>query len=521
VPVKFRIDVPPGSLSAHRRSAQYISPATAQLSVDVRLSGYSVAGFPMTVPLTPGSSDCTTTLSTTYCQLTVNLSFNTYTAIITAEDANATPLSSTQVQFTVLAGQTIVPLTLSGIPASLQVAPGALAVHGPSPSGFTLYGSSPQNFIVAALDPDGNIIVGPGAPTFTANVVSGTGWGVVSPSSTSPNLLLVTPPGTNNAGATVQVTATYPDSTCQATSAVCSTTFTIKNDIQTLFVANEGAATVTTYAPSYNDYPTSTISVGATPFALALDGNQDLFVATTSGTISEFAPNYTSGPLHQFLSTGFPSSIAIDAAGDVFVPDYDSPGAAYEFTQPYSNTPAASLSGLNTPYVVALDGNGNLFVANLVGNVTEYAPPYSAPVRTIATGSSPDALAFDPAGDLFVANLGSGSVTEYAPPYTGSPVATMYENGPRGLVFDAAADLFVVCAGAVYEYAPPYTGAPVTTITNGIANASGAAIDGAGNLFVANNTVGAGVTEYAPPYTGTPIQITSGVSEPVAVLLTP
>jgi hypothetical protein len=532
VPVTFRIDVPPGSLSAHRRSAKYISPATTQLLVDVHLSGYSVAGFPTTVPLTPGSSDCTTTLSTTYCQLTVNLSFNTYTAIITAEDANSTPLSTTQVEFTVSNGQTVFPLTLSGIPAKLQVAPGALAVHGPSPSGFTLYGNGPQNVVVAALDPDGNIIVGPGAPTFTANVVSGSGWSVGNPASTTPNLLTISPPGTNGSGATVQVTANYPDSTCGLTGAVCTTTFTIKNDIQTLFVANQGSNTVTTYAPSYNDYPTSTISPGSTPYALALDGGQNLFVAALANngltsSITEYSPPYGGGISQQFVSTGWATSIAIDLAGDVFVPNYAPTSSVYEFAQPYSSTPAASISGLVGPNIVAVN-RGNLFVAttgngNVTGSVTEYAPPYSSPAATITINASAEALAFDAAGDLFVVSSSSESpnLMEYAPPYSGSPIVAISVPGPRGLAVDAAGDLFVVGTNAVYEYAPPYAGFPVAVLAgSGLTSPVAAAIDGAGNVFVANYSPSA-VAEYAPPYTGAPTQITNGVSEPVTLILTP
>jgi hypothetical protein len=530
--VTFRIDKPAGATSAHRRSAQYLSPATAALEVTVYLSGSQSPLFNETVSLTLSSGNCTSSLSDTYCNFAIQLAPGSYIVDLTAVDANYTPLSAaSSIAFTVASGQnTAVPVTLSGIPAKLQVAPGALAVHGPSASGFTLYGSAPQNLVVAALDADGNIIIGPGAPTFTASVVSGSGWSAGTPSSTSPNLLSITPPGNNGAGATIAVTANYPDSTCTLTGAVCSTSFAMKNDVQTLFVANQGSSTVTTYAPSYNDYPTSTISLGSTPYALGLDGNQNLFVAGlenngVTGSIDEYAPPYVGSISNQFVFTGWPTSIAIDAAGDVFVPNYNSTGSVYEFAQPYSNTPTGSISGLAGSYVLALD-RGNLFVANtgnggIPGSVIEYAPPYNSPVATITiTGASAEALAFDAAGDLFVVSNSSESpnLMEYTPPYSGSPIVARSVSGPRGLAVDAAGDLFVVGTSAVYEYAPPYTGSPVAVIA-----ASGplaAAIDGAGNLFVANYSASA-VAEYAPPYTGAPTQITNGVSAPVTLLLTP
>jgi hypothetical protein len=542
VPVTFKIDVPPGSLSAHRRSAQYISPATTQLLVDVHLSGYSVPGFPVTVPLTPGSSDCTTTISTTYCQFTVNLSFNTYAALITAEDANGTPLSATQVSFTVSNGQTVFPLTLSGIPASLQVAPGALAVHGPSPSGFTLYGSAPQNLVVAALDPDGNIIVGPGAPTFTANVVSGAGWSVSSPSNSSPNLLQVSPPGTNGSGATVQVTANYSDSTCTLTGAVCTTSFTIKNDIQTLFLANYTANTVSAYVPPSTSPVTISSGVSA-PTSLALDRAANLFVlnylSANEYTVAEYTPPYSGAPAATVtLPNDEESSILLDRSANLFVIMSSAPcyvncnGQIYEYAPPYTGTPTIISNGLDDPTIGAFDSLGNLYVVNeATESVAEYAPPYTAaPATTVSTGISPPSnLLFDAAGDLFVShalNTPGAAVQIYAPPYNQSPATIAALGAPYSVTeaLDAAGNLFVadIFNNSVQVYAPPYTGTPVI-IRNAISEPSAIALDGAANLFVWN--LGGGdsyVTEYAPPYSGAPVlSIPTGPANEPRMVITP
>jgi len=525
VPVKFRIDVPPGSLSAHRRSGQYISPATTQLAIDVRLSGYSIPGFPTTVPLTPGSSDCTTTLLTTYCQFTISLAFNTYTAIITAEDANGTPLSNSQVQFSVLAGVTaVVPLTLSGIPASLQVAPGALAVHGPSPSGFTLYGTAPQNVVVAALDPDGNIIVGPGAPTFTANVVSGSGWNVGTPATTSPNLLPITPPGTNNAGATVQVTANYSDYTCQAPGAVCSTTFTIKNDVQTLYVANFGNNTVTEYQSPYTGGPSATIAGGVNePIGLALDGAGNLFVANYgNATVTEYASG--SGVPTTTITTGLdqPYRVLVDGSGNLFVANRGN-NTVTVYAPPYTGAPTTISSGVSSPSALALNVAGNLLVANTNNStVTEYAPPYTgAPLATISTGvAQPDGLVLDAAGNLFVANSVVGDpITAYAPPYTGAPTVIPDGSAPNALALDASGNLFAVNGFVVSldVWAPPYTGTPVVNAGGG---GSALVLDGAGNAIVANPGI-QNILVFAPPYSALPAATITSVSSPYGLAITP
>lgn len=101
------------------------------------------------------------------CAVTVSLLSGSYDAAISTYDAGNTKLSQGQfVGFTVIPGQAnTIPLTLSGIPASLRVSSGALGVHGTQSTGSTLYGVAQQNLIVQALDADGNVIVGPGSPT--------------------------------------------------------------------------------------------------------------------------------------------------------------------------------------------------------------------------------------------------------------------------------------------------------------------------------------------------------------------
>jgi len=523
--VTFLIDVPAQGLTASRRRPQYVSPATTQMVIDIRQGGVSIAGYPITVALTPTSGGCTSTLANTSCQLSLSLVPGNYTATLTAEDASAQALSIAQsIAFTVVpVGTNRIALTLSGIPHELDIAPGARAVHGSQNEGLLLYGSSAQPFIVNVRDIDGNIIVGPGAPTYAVSVVSGSGWTPANPSGTAPNTFTLTPPGINRAGAVLRVTATYSDTTCSQPGAVCTTTFSVKNDIQTLFVANAGNNHVTEYAPPYTGTPTIISTDVNGPFALTLDAAGDLFVANDgNNTVTEYAPPYTGTPTIISTDVNGPFALTLDAAGDLFVAD--SGNTVTEYAPPYTGTPTTISTGVSDPQALALDAAGDLFVANFNPNtVTEYAPPYTGTPTTISTGvSEPEALTLDAAGDLFVANVGNNTVTEYAPPYTGTP--TTISTGlsyPQALALDAAGDLFVANFGTytVTEYAPPYTGTP-TTISTGVSSPYALTLDAAGDLFVANdgnNTV----TEYAPPYTGAPTTISTGVDAPEALLLTP
>jgi hypothetical protein len=168
-------------------------------------------------------------------------------------------------------------------------------------------------------------------------------------------------------------------------------------------------------------------------------------------------------------------------------------------------------------------------VVNAAANtVTVYAPPYTQPPTTISKGlNTPSSLALDVRGNLFVANLNStpSSVVEYAAPFSSqsAPIATI-TNGvnEQGSIAVTAANLFVPNQGAntVTEYAAPYSGSPAT-IVGGQSQPLALAIDALGSLYVANygnNTV----TVYAAPYAGGSwTALTTGISAPLALALSP
>jgi hypothetical protein len=531
--VRFTIAVPKATGTAStRRSPRYVSPATASMTVNVVTDPGGTSVVSETVALTTTSTGCSSTLASTLCTLTIALGPGSYDATISTADAGSTVLSHGQlVDFTIVAGQTnTVSLTLSGIPAALIVSGGTVAVHGSQSAGFTLYGMTAQPLVVEALDADGNLIVGPGSPTFTVAPTSGSGFTITNPTTTSPNTVTLTPPGTNGPGEAFSLTAAYSDGTCSLSGAVCSATFNVKNDVQTLFVANHGSDSVTEYAPPYTGAPTTISNGVVVPDALAMDAAGDLFVASYDAGVTEYASPYTGAPTVTIASgINEPDALTLDAAGDVFVANFagytGNTGAVTEYAPPYTGTSATITTGIEQPGSLALDAYGDVFVANLFNStVTEYAPPYTGAPTTISTGMDrPEGLALDAAGDLFVANAFNGTVTKYVPPYTAAP--TTISNGvslPDAVVLNGTGDLFVANDGTnkVTEYAPPYTGSPIATVSDNVNGPVAMELDGAGNLFVVNegnNTV----TEYAPPYTGSPIATMSGFTGPDALVLTP
>ena len=122
---------------------------------------------------------------------------------------------------------------------------------------------------------------------------------------------------------------------------------------------------------------------------------------------------------------------------------------------------------------------------------------------------------------LAVANAGASTVALYANGQN-VPLATIQSGvtSPLAVIFDGAGDLFVANqTGSVSEYIPPYN-QPPTTIANGINHPQALAVDSRGNLFVANGNGSNTVTVYSAPFAGGPTTaITAGVDDPVSLAL--
>jgi hypothetical protein len=477
VPVKITIDVPKASTSGSgARRATYVSPATTQMTLDVQTgcpgSCADVSGYPTTVPLTPTSNGCTSTLASTACQLSVPLMPGSYTLALTTADTNGTTLSSAQqIAFTVLAGQSnAVSLTLSGVPT-------AITATMPSASSPTIY--------LGAVDADGNYIVGPGAPTFTVAQTGGAGGVLLTqPTATSANAFVAKPWG---AGTTsLQVTAAFTGTnTCTLPGAVCTANFTYTATIatQTLVVPSY-APVVQLFAPPYTGAAETAFSAGIGPMATAVDALGNLYVANgfDEDTVRKIAPPYTGSAATLINADAQWRGLAFDANGNLYVTSTNGFG---RWVPPYSGNP--DFQALDPSVIagqgIAFDASGNLWVATgYGGTVNEYAAPYTGSATfTLTRGTYPQDVAFDSKGDLFVFDQdtddGLGYVREYASPYTSAAILSLgpfnygYQGG--GVVLDVADNLYIANGdnntdGGMAIYAPPYTGSATYTYFAGI-----------------------------------------------------
>jgi len=525
--VSFTIIVPK---KATAQKPAYVSPATQSMTVNIMQGSTSVISE--TVGLTPTSTGCTSTLTSTQCTLQLSLTAGAYTASITTYDGtNATgnALSTAQaVAFTVVQGQNnVVPLTLSGIPA--QVLPN--------------YAGNGQ-FYVAALDVDGNYIIGPGAPTFSVAKSSGsTVVSITQPSTTAPNAFELS--ATTDGSETLTITAGYGSGEtngCAQPGAVCSTSFSVTGT-QYVFFTNEDDSNILGFVVPFTSATASPIFTGSAYYpenAITIDASENVFYAGdeyTAVPVDEISPPYTGSPVAGPSVSGYVYGLAVGSNGDLFVLSYDNE-AVYVYAPPYTGSAIATITaGIDDAESIALDANNDLFVGNdgSTANITEYAPPYteSTATATISTtvGTTiyyPETLFFDASGDLWLADESDSSVLEYTPTIgSSSTPAVTITNGigepscPG--VFDASGNLFIAnySADTITEYTKASGYSLAATITDDF-EPCGLVMDKAGDLYSVNdtNTTGSGegaILEFTPPYSGSsaPVyQVSTGVYYP-------
>lgn len=169
---------------------------------------------------------------------------------------------------------------------------------------------------------------------------------------------------------------------------------------------------------------------------------------------------------------------------------------------------------LNSPFGVALDGNGDVWVVDTyAGQLVELSP--SGDVERVIGSKGPgpgqlddpEAVAIDD-GHVFVADTGNDRVEEFST--TGRLLATIGSSGtgdgeldqPEGVAVSGST-LYVADTGnnRIEEFSTT-NGAYIGEITEGMNDPQGLALDGSGDLWVAQNGIytnsADSVTEYSP-----------------------
>jgi hypothetical protein len=508
--LKFAITIPAKTAANARRLPAYISPSTQ--SITVAITG--TATQTVTANLTPTSSGCSSTLASTVCTLTLALGAGTYNAAVSTFDgANGTgnALSAGQnIGFTIVAGTTnTIDIVLNGIPASLTLVPATTAIVATGGStSFTLNGIVPGKLQAEALDADGNIIAGVGAPAFSVAQTGGASFTLTNPTSTAPNTIVLGQPATSGQSATYTLTASYPDATCSTSGAICSLNFSVTSHQQVL-VASVGSG-YEVWQPPYTGTPITLSGVTGSLQLInsaAFDATGNLYVVDSAynggaGQILAYAPPYTGSPTSIGAGTiSDPTAVVIGPDGKMFVSSFDN-STVYIWTAPYTGSPTAVTTDVTTPSSLALDANEDLFVGNFGGSAAlDFATPYTG-TPTLLNGTNMTAsIHIAPLGEAFLIDIGSNGLLEFLPPYTGTPTTlTNGVNNPEDVAYTGSGTMFVSQPSGVTEFLPPYS-APSTSFPTATGGGVGLAIDAASELFSANY-INDNVTVYVAPYTG-------------------
>jgi hypothetical protein len=533
---------------------QYLSDATQSITIDI--SGPT--NYTATANLTVNSSGCTSTLASTICTLSVpGLLPGDYTATLTTYDqtgGTGNVLSSAQaVAFTITAGQSNnIDISLSGAPVSTLVVPVGVFTESNGTGGYDLIGLGAHRFVVETLDADNNIIAGPGAPTFTVGSTSGSlGVTVVAPKTTSPNEFSVTPPSSYSAStASFTVTPTFAGQQtngCTLTGASCTGASVNVDMKQMLAVANNGTVpgNVSLYVLGATS-PFTTLTSGINnPTHLAADAAGDLFVANWDGVaasnVLEFAVGGTALTNTISAAGGYPEGIAVDALHQdlgIITCGTSCSGTNADALEivapPYNGTPAAVTTPISDPNSIAADASGDFYVANCatcettgLDNILEITTAGATLYTYELVDSCPcPGLFVDPSGYIFVTDTVRTSIDEYAPGGNPLPADTITSGVASGeqVLAGNAGNLFLAnytgTGGSVVVYDYEESTAS-ETITSGISGADSLAFDAAGDLYVSNLGTSPGIKEYAGAGTTLSQTVTTGVSNPQAIVIIP
>jgi sugar lactone lactonase YvrE len=218
---------------------------------------------------------------------------------------------------------------------------------------------------------------------------------------------------------------------------------------------------------------------------------------------------------------GWISPEAKTSKGLIYVSDF-----ANNIVQIYSangsnQSPIGSITdGISGPEGDFVDKNGNLYVANVTNYTVTVYPPGSYMWALRYTGLQyPTNATAGKDGVVFIPDLSGNKVVEYRKGSTRSKL-TIPVSDPQGVVLDNQRDLYVsyndALGGHVNEYPPGSTTG--TNLGLPIAFAGGDALDGAGNLLVADQGTAA-VYVFAPGAITPSRAITQGLQDPFRLAL--
>jgi hypothetical protein len=293
-----------------------------------------------------------------------------------------------------------------------------------------------------------------------------------------------------------------------------------------VYISNSNGGNVLKEAPQPDgSYKTSTIASGLRgPEGVAVDSSGNVYITQLYGGVLKEAPQpdggYTQSTSTIGSSLSGPLGVAVDSSGNVYIADDGNNRVLKEALQPDgSYTQSVIGSGLSSPSGVAVDSAGNVYIVDSSNGRTLEEQVAGANFGSVPVGTTSAAqtltFTFDTAGtigapmaltmgapnlDFAMVSGGSSTCTSgssynagdictidvtFTPKYSGLREGAVELTNSSGTVI-ATAYVYGVGAGPQVAFSP----ATQSTLANGLNQSSsipsGVAVDGAGNVYVAD-----------------------------------
>ncbi len=203
------------------------------------------------------------------------------------------------------------------------------------------------------------------------------------------------------------------------------------------------------------------------PTGLAVDGTGNVFISDTLNNRVVELPWTGSGygaqqTLLSTTSPEQPNGIAVDQAGDVFIAIDNfstSPSTSSVVELPWTGsgygTPVTVVSWLKAAWGLAFDATGDLFVTDYVDNLVVKVPKgcsASSCAIVLSSGAStePTSISVDQAGDVFTSYFTGNEVIELPAGCSSSTCQVLIGSGlnkPLGVALDGTGNIFVADYG--------------------------------------------------------------------------
>jgi DNA-binding beta-propeller fold protein YncE len=247
---------------------------------------------------------------------------------------------------------------------------------------------------------------------------------------------------------------------------------------------------------------------GSANFVFSYDANPGatrngtLSIAGQTLTVTQAGSTYVAaGTVTALVSSGLsgPGAMTVDGSGNVYFVD-EGNDAIKKWT--LANNIVTTLvssglnilsTGLNSPAGVALDGAGNIYIGDTGDNAVKKWTAATSNLTTVVSSGldQPEGVAVDGAGNIFIADTGHGAIKKWT---GGDNIVTTLVSGLSdsfGVAVDVADNVYYIANASFATTIEEWTAAnqTVTTlVSSGLSAPYGVAVDGEGNVCIANTS---------------------------------